>query len=142
MAKPSPLLQKHRQEINEAVAQAKRMTRGLCQDVACKAAHDVFGIGPKRILEFMEVYTRIIREVDALLAEDRKEDRDMVYSKEKWDEEMRKIYELPGEGHWMPPFDERMGIRLLTPKEMREPLPVSEKQGEIYARKKGQKDES
>lgn len=142
MAKPSPLLQKHRQEINEAVAQAKRMTRGICQDVACKAAHDVFGIGPKRILEFMEVYTRIIREVDALLAEDRKEDKDMVYSKAKWDEEMRKIYELPGEGHWMPDFDERVGIRLLTKKEMKEPLPVSEKQAEIYERKKGQKNES
>lgn len=141
LAKPSSFMQRQRAELNTAVAMAKRWHRGLCQDVACKAAHDVFGIGPKRILEFMARYCEILREADALLQDDRREDRDMVYSKAKWDEVMRKVYELPGDDHWMPDFDERMGVRLLTEKEMKQPLEIPMKQAELFEKKMGMEKE-
>ena len=87
-----------------------RLNKGLCQDAAVLAAHEILGMGPKRCIDFILRYNEILRELGALIDEEYADQGDCELTKERLDRTMRQIYELPGEEHWMPPFDQRMGL--------------------------------
>lgn len=85
--------------------------RGLCQDAAVLAAHNVFGMGPKKCIEFIMEYVKIRNELNDIIDKDYAMDPEIVYAQEHIDDIMRRIYELPGEdNHWMPPFKQRYGL--------------------------------
>ena len=109
MAKPSPMLQKliarERAEAALRVDRAVSFAKALTQDAAVLAANEVLGLGQGRVVEFVMALCRHILDWQEAISEDRADDPEIAFAKERIDRLLRPIY-----GDWMPEFDVRYGL--------------------------------
>lgn len=109
MAKPSPMIQKliakERAEAAFRLDRAVSFAKALTQDAAVLAAHEVFGLGQGRVVEFVMALCRHILDWQEAISEDRADDPEIAFAKERIDRILRPIY-----GDWMPEFDIRYGL--------------------------------
>lgn len=60
-------------------------------DAAMMAAHDIFQLGKGRAKKFGEKYIEYVNYISGLITEDRKDDKDCVYSRAVIDRQIRSI---------------------------------------------------
>ncbi len=72
---------------------------------AVLAANEVLGLGQGRVVEFVMALCRHILDWQEAISEDRADDPEIAFAKERIDRLLRPIY-----GDWMPEFDVRYGL--------------------------------
>lgn len=97
-----------RQIADSMIREQTAIRMQMSKDVAFKAAHRVFGMGPGRAPEFDAVYEEELDNMANLFIEDGKDDGQMWYAKAKNDEELKAIV---GEENFKP-HDQRYGSML------------------------------
>lgn len=84
---------------------SKGFTIQQCIDMAMLSLNEEFGFGPAYNKRFEKRFRKVFVEYAELCIEDGKADKDLVYTKEKLDGPLRRIY-----GEDLKPFDERYEI--------------------------------
>lgn len=82
------------ERLKERKAEREARTNTAVQmsfDVACFAAHDVFGMGAGRFQAFFTAYKKRYAEIAQLIHEDAKNDQDIEYARETIDRGLREI---------------------------------------------------
>lgn len=79
----------------------------MAQDAAMIAAHDVpsIGLGPGRAQEYAAKYRETLNGLAQMMVVDAKDDPEIVYTKEKWDQRLKQVV---GESNFIP-WEERYG---------------------------------
>lgn len=99
--KQSALLKIARAEVNRQLADRTAVHTQMCMDAAVIAANEVFNLGPSRVDRFCKAFSDALMELAEMTVSDTK---DMVYTKEKLDDRMKKIC-----GSSFQPWDVRYG---------------------------------
>ena len=98
MKRYNPTIERLRERKAEREARTNTAVQ-MSFDVACFAAHDVFGMGPGRFPAFMAAYKKRYAEVAGLIHEDAKNDVDIEYARDTID---RGLKEIVGEDNFEP----------------------------------------
>lgn len=88
--------------LNASIEIMKGFTIQQCIDMAQIALADAFGFGPERNQRFQEAFRDTFLEYAQLCVDDGRDDKDLVYTKEKVDRALRIAC-----GEEILPFDER-----------------------------------
>lgn len=102
MAKVSSFAKKIQMQAAAKAEVHRRFALQQAQDMACIALNDAFGFGPERCERFVIAFGKIFTEYADLCIEDAKSDSEIIYTKAKVDDMLRRAM-----GDKLVPFDER-----------------------------------
>lgn len=100
--KPNPLLAKLEAQHELDLDFQRSITVQQCADMMLISAADEFGFGEDRLVRLHKRFEKVYRDYAALTVSDSKDDKSIVYTKEKLDRKLKQIL-----GDHFTPFDER-----------------------------------
>lgn len=77
--------------VSNQVAASRHIHSQMCKDAALLAANKVFNMGPSRAPEFSEAFDEALRDIAVMTIKDGKDDKQLWYTKEKVDRELKRI---------------------------------------------------
>lgn len=107
MSKPNAMLAKRDAILLAGYQKQLNIALQMGLDAATIAANKVLQMGKGRAAEFGEEYMKAMREIAELTIKDSKDDKDLVYSREKLDQ---KIKAIVGDENFEP-YEERYSMR-------------------------------
>lgn len=105
MSKKNAYLERLQAQKAAEIEQHRRFTIQWCADAALLAANEVFRRKGEKLVEFNEAFVRCANEIAAMTLNDAKDDKTMVYTKEKLDTRLKELL-----GDAFVPWDVRYGF--------------------------------
>lgn len=102
MGKPNDFLSRIQRAHEHEMREQRRFVLQQCKDMMLIAANEAFGFGADRLKRLSDAYDEVFLEYARVVVDDAKSDKEIWYTKEKFDQRLREIC-----GEHFIPWDER-----------------------------------